>query len=163
MGCSFSSEPPLTPFVMSKQTAELNRVSDTLDARRRRHSLRNLNDGVASELTFKSRADFTMRDIIGKGGKSVGVVVAFHHATQRYFAIKFISRTRAEEEAWEVQPLDEMLVMREVTAARCPFITPLRGWFEEGGTIGLVMSYMPGGELFSRLNGRRMSADEAKL
>ena len=162
MGC-VNSKPNAAAFTLEMQSPELTGVIDELNKRgngnggaTRRESL----NGTAPEMAFK-RADFTMRDIIGKGGKSVGVQVAFHHATQHYFAIKFISRTRAEAEAWEVQPLDEMRVMREVTAAKCPFITPLRGWFEDNGTVALVMSYMPGGELFSRLNGRHMCMNEA--
>ena len=116
---------------------------------------------AATETEFRSAADFTMRDIIGKGGKSVGVQVAFHHASQQYYAIKFINEARAAAEQWEVQPLDEMRTMRDVTAARLPFVTPLRGFFEERGVLAIVMSYMPGGELFSRMAGRRLVHDEA--
>ena len=121
------------------------------------------NNANLSEITFHSSADFTMRDIIGKGGKSVGVQVAFHHDSQQYFAIKFISEARAAAEHWEIQPLDEMRAMREVTAARAPFVTPLRGYFEEGGVLALVMAYMSGGELFSRMAGRRLATAEARF
>ena len=115
----------------------------------------------------RGRSEFMMRDIIGKGGKSVGVQIGFHPATHAYYALKFISEARAAAEGWEVQPTDELEAMRAATAAGCPFVTPLRGWFEEpapregGLTLALVMGYMPGGELFSRMCGRRMGADEA--
>ena len=103
-----------------------------------------------------------MRDIIGKGGKSVGVQVGYHDKTRGYYAIKFINQGLAESEQWEVQPIDELNAMRAVTMARVPFVTPLRGWFEEAnGTLALVMGYMPGGELFSRMCGHKFCAEEA--
>ena len=107
------------------------------------------------------RGDFIMRDIIGKGGKSVGVQVGFHPRTRGYYAIKFINEGQAASENWEVQPIDELNAMKAVTLARVPFVTPLRGWFEEEGTLALVMGYMPGGELFSRMCGHKMGSDEA--
>lgn len=109
----------------------------------------------------KGRSDFIMRDIIGKGGKSVGVQVGFHPKSRGYYAIKFINEGQAASEHWEVQPADELKAMKTVTLARVPFVTPLRGWFEENGTLALVMGYMPGGELFSRMCGHVMGADEA--
>lgn len=156
MGCGASSALPA--YVLSLRSAELERALSAANLSVRVDAT--AADG-GGELTFRSRADFMMRDIIGKGGKSVGVQVAFHYATRQYFAIKFINEERAATERWEVQPLDEMRVNREVTAAQSPFITPLRGFFEEDGVLALVMSYMPGGELFSRMMGRRLGTDEA--
>lgn len=117
----------------------------------------------------RGRGEFMMRDIIGKGGKSVGVQVGYHPRTRGYYALKFINEALAASEGWEVQPVDELEAMRAVTLARVPFTTPLRGWFEQpapakqggGVDLALVMGYMPGGELFSRMAGRRMGADEA--
>lgn len=108
-----------------------------------------------------SMADFLMRDVIGKGGRSLGVQVAYHAASRTYQAVKFVPEVRAKQEAWAVQPSDELAAMREITQAGVPFTTPLRGWFEHAGQLALVMGYMPGGELFSRMAGRRMPPDEA--
>ena len=106
-------------------------------------------------------ADFILRDIVGKGGKSVGVRVAFHPESGSYCAIKIIDVARAAHEAWEVQPADELAVLQDVTAAGLPFITPLLGSYSENGVLALVLAYMPGGELFSRMGGRLFTSEEA--
>lgn len=108
-----------------------------------------------------AKAEFLLRDIIGKGGKSLGVQVAYHKPTQRYYAVKIMSLSAAAAEGWEVQPHAEAAVLHMLTAEGVPFIVQYCGQFEEAGNLYMVMTYCPGGELFSRMEGRKFSHDEA--
>ena len=101
-----------------------------------------------------------MRDIVGKGGKSIGVQIAFNARLNSYFAVKIISEVAAAKEHWEIQPRDELAALREVTDAGVPFVVPLKASYERDGKMYLVMDYMPGGELTSRVHGRAMEHDE---
>jgi serine/threonine protein kinase len=107
--------------------------------------------------------DFQFRDIVGRGGKSVGVQIAYNAKTSKYYAVKIINERIAAAQGWEVQPQDEMAALREATAAGCHFIVPLEAAFELDGKMYLVMAFMSGGELTYRIHGRRMSHDEVML
>jgi len=74
-----------------------------------------------------SMEDFQMRDIVGKGGKSIGVQIAYHMKLNRYFAVKIINEVAAEREHWEIQPRTSLAALRDVTAAGVPFVVALRG------------------------------------
>lgn len=108
-----------------------------------------------------SMEDFQMRDIVGKGGKSIGVQIAYHMKLNRYFAVKIINEVAAEREHWEIQPRDELAALRDVTAAGVPFVVALEASYERDGKMYLVMDYMAGGELTARIHGRKMENDEA--
>jgi serine/threonine protein kinase len=122
-------------------------------------------DATTEAAILKSAAlgDFQFRDIVGRGGKSVGVQVAYNAKVEKFYAVKIIDERLAARENWEVQPRDEMAALRTITAAGCNFIVRLEGSYEQDGKMYLVMEFMSGGELTYRLHGRRMSRDEVML
>ena len=79
--------------------------------------------------------DFLLRDILGKGGKSIGVKIAYNAKLNHYYAVKIISESAAQREHWEIQPRDELAALREVTAASAPFVVPLKAAFERNSKM----------------------------
>lgn len=149
MGCG-ASTPAYTMEVAPEGLTDLASAAaaaDTADASQHGGAgarSRDPNAPVTIEHFEGAGRELIRRDIIGKGGKSVGVQVAYHPRAKEYYAIKFISEDLAAKEQWAVPPQEELAAMRDITLARTPFVVPLRGWFEDGGTLALVMGYMPG-------------------
>lgn len=90
---------------------------------------------VSLPLSGAALEDFTLRDIVGKGGKSIGVQIAFNAKLNKYYAVKIISESAAEKEHWEIQPRDELAALRDVTAAGAPFVVPLKAAFERNSKM----------------------------
>jgi serine/threonine protein kinase len=173
MGCG-QSAPVAAPYVLAIDPASLARANSVITSPGSPHSDASSPRVAAATGTGTTggggasvgsrnftKADFILRDIIGKGGKSLGVQVGYHKLTQKYYALKIMNLTQAAAEGWEVQPQTEAAVMQEVTEGGVPFIVQYCGQFEDTPNLYVVMTYCPGGELFSRMDGRHFSHDEA--
>lgn len=105
--------------------------------------------------------DFELIEMIGKGtfGK---VFLVRHIQSSRFLAIKVLEKETVVESKQSSQVMREKQVLAE--CSNCPFIVSFVGSFQDQLRLYLVMEFVIGGELFTRLNAvKRFSVSEARF
>jgi alpha-beta hydrolase superfamily lysophospholipase len=105
--------------------------------------------------------DFEPIEQVGKG--TFGRVwLVRHSASNRFLALKVLEKEVVTANKQTKQVLQERRVMEECNG--CPFIVSYVGSFQDRRRLYLVMEYLIGGELFTRLNIlKRLPVGEARF
>jgi protein kinase X len=116
---------------------------------------------VPLRLSHLSMADFEPIEMIGKG--TFGRVWLVRHiGTSRFLALKVLEKETIINSKQTQQVVREKEVLSECND--CPFIVSFVGSFQDRKRLYIVMEFVIGGELFTRLNSiKRMSVDDARF
>ena len=108
----------------------------------------------------KTLEDFEILRTIGTG--SFGIVkLAKEKATDRYFAIKSLSKSSIIQQKQVDHVMSEFMILRQIEH---PLLVYLDSYFQNDSTIRFVTEYVQGGELFTYLRSvGRLSNDHAKF
>ena len=94
-----------------------------------------------------SVADFELLSVVGRGGYGK-VVQARHRCSGAVFAIKMLRKSKLERRKQIERTLTERLILAKV---HHPFVVQLHWAFQTKEKLYLVLDYVPGGDLFTRL------------
>ena len=103
----------------------------------------------------ESIANFTLLSVIGRGGYGK-VFLAQHDSSRRLYALKVMKKSLLAQKNISGAAIQEKHIL---SLLRHPSLVTLRYAFQSPSKLYLVMDYVPGGELFGRLDscaGRRM-------